>query len=146
MIVLDLNDNKPMLAQISSNSDEFLTVEANQNLATIINENEIGPLVFDDINTFNLGSKHFAVYDLDMGDNSTFEMFIDEETQYSDFKYTSTQLADYFSFYPSSARSKTSLNLVNVKPIDFDALNLTPFLNSVTGIGIKFIKFNVCLL
>jgi len=122
-----------------------------QSLVFDVNENEIGPLLFDD--PF-LPHKSLISYDLDLAENATFIFFIVEDstaTTNNNLRLSTEQLNYYFSFGPtvlnntecSFVVSKSSLNLLNTRPLDYDTLALASVYDKTTGIGTKALRFMV---
>ncbi len=120
----------------------------NQMLVSLINENEIGPILFDTMIKLQAESKYLALYDFDLAENSTFDITFgqtyDNDNNNNDLsRLTDGQLTSYFSFLPSFIEGKNIFNLFNQKEFDFESLNLKPLIDSSTGVANKFIKFNV---
>jgi len=127
-----------------------------QSLVFDVNENEIGPLLFDD--PF-LPHKSLISYDLDLAENATFIFFIVEDStsttnnnnNNNNLRLSTEQLNYYFSFGPavlnntecSFVVSKSSLNLLNTRPLDYDTLALASVYDKTTGIGTKALRFMV---
>ena len=134
-------------------------LELNQNLISKINENEIGPIIFDSIKIQNnIDSRYFLFYDDDFGRNSSFELLITDCSPSNDLiKYPTSKISASLTFNPNYSiynnntlefeiNGKSSLNIINYRPFDFDELNINPSIDPFTGIGVKSIKFNVSLI
>jgi hypothetical protein len=119
----------------------------NQMLVSLINENEIGPVLFDAVNKLQTESKYLALFDFDLAENSTFDITLgqsyDNNKDNELSRLTDGQLTTYFTFLPSYIEGKNIFNLFNQKEFDFESLNLKSFIDSSTGVANKFIKFNV---
>lgn len=148
--------------------NKFAQLDEAQSLIASINENEMGPLVFNDNendgesvlkNSGNLNEQqqqHFAIYDLDLGENATFET-IYSETSHPESSIAVEKLANHLKFGPhevfnekiranSISGGYSSLIAFNHEPFDFDTLNVTPIVDPSTGIASKYLKFNVMAL
>ena len=115
----------------------------NQELSYHINENEIGTINFD------IG-RNLIAYDKDLAENSKFLMVI-LETDSNSLKLTTEELNYYFNFHQTIVNnnscdfllSKTAINLMNIKALDYDLLNLDSIYDPVSSVGRKIIKFKV---
>ena len=117
----------------------------------MITENEVGPIYFDNLNRTLLDTHAIVVYDPDLAENATFSLTLVETNEVTPVKISLRDLNSYFTFRPYalsslgldySIETRSSLNIVNPKPIDFDDLKL-PILINPTGVGYKLIKFGV---
>jgi hypothetical protein len=125
-------------------------------LANTISENEIGLLYFDDYvgSITQANRRGLIAYDIDLDENATFslqalELFDDQlERSHS----PKADLAGHFTIrtpsYAQNAAShsvqiKTSVNLLNEKSLDFEALDAASFIDPNTGIASKSIKLSV---
>ena len=157
IILNDINDNIPKFSIVNPYiiNSQWVDVDFSQSLVSRINENEKGPIVFDDVNIINgnIDSRYFIFYDSDFGLNASFKIGISEYTK-DLIKYPINQLLAVMTFNPFNSlngsetsdftiNSKSSLNVINYKPLDFENLSLNPFIDPFTGIATKTIKFNV---
>ena len=153
IIVTDRNDNVPAFGLVFNNTltNTYYNLQSNAELMTMITENEVGPLYFDNLNRTLLDTRAIVVYDADLAENATFALTFVETNEVTPVKFSLRDLNNYFSFRPSafnvlgldySIESRSSLNIVNPKPIDFDDLKLPILIDSI-GIGYKLIKFGV---
>ena len=149
-----MNDNEPRLGYISNSAsiNSYNFILPDQSLVTNINENEIGPLIFNDqMNKFQIGNKQFSIYDLDLAENATFEMIIKQKNENNQIGMTSARsakssISNYLTFNPiNQVESINSFSLMNKKAFDFDSLNTTPIINSNNDIGNKVLNFDVYL-
>ena len=182
ILVEDINDNDPLFAIShhlmlpNSNKHSMLSGndEDNFTLMATVNENEMGPLFFHDapdrssqarlvLSRREEQSRHFIVYDPDLGANSRFEIVVapsfdqpgSDALANRHFKFGHDSLIDVGSgsslgkqkntiSSPSLyAFSSSSLLAFNHEPFDFDTLNLEPSIDSETGVASKTLKFNV---
>lgn len=112
-------------------------------MTTTFKENEIGVISFDNFNsTF---SKSLIVYDLDLHENSTFSLFLSELKTSDINKLNLKEIKSYFKLdgFANSRRKRSSVDLINFKPIDFEKLSTPCYFDSNTEIGRKMIKFSV---
>jgi hypothetical protein len=140
----------------SSSTRQLLSLDVNQPLLAHINENEVGPILFDPLSIeSNLDSRYFIFHDADLGANASFKLGITEYTR-DLITYPISRVAESLTFSPYATllrgytplpdfviNSKSSLNVLKHKPLDFELLNLNPFIDPITGIGSKAVKFNV---
>lgn len=113
-----------------------------------MNENEMGPIIFDVSNPANSLARALIAYDLDLAENATFAFVIGEDLS-SQRRLVAEALNYYFNFGASFLNdtqcffviSKTSVNLINVKALDYENLDLEPVYDPISGIGSKVVKF-----
>jgi hypothetical protein len=146
VIINDLNDNLPKFGQyVLSSFSNYNLISVTQPLTSIINENEIGPIFFN-----NIADNILIAYDLDLGENASFVIQVDFA-----FDLPVLEVYRYFLLDTSTPVSSSvvgfvqgvsNVNLVYISPIDFDTLNL-PSTNNFNkpGVTAKAIKFNVSL-
>ena len=99
-------------------------------------------------NPINSVRRALIAYDLDLANNSTFTFVIREDLS-SQKRLSTEALNYYFNFGPSFLNdmkcqfvtSRSSLNLFNVKQLDYESLDLEPVYDPVTKIGSKVISF-----
>jgi hypothetical protein len=139
---MDVNDNKPTFATISeSNFKTYNNLKQDITLTSSIKENEIGPIIFDNLNSF-------IVYDLDLNENSTFLLHLNQLKSNNKGKeaLTKKQINSFFKINRHSSslvKSKASIDLFNYSPIDYESLESESIINQTSGIGTKTIKFLV---
>ncbi len=133
-------DNQPL--------NTFVPSYIAQPLIFDVNENEIGHMLVNDISVLR---KSLISYDLDLGENATFFFFIVEDATDNNLYLSTEQLNYYFSFGSTILNnteckfvvSKSSINLLNTQPLDYDSLALVPIYDKTTGIGSKALNFKV---
>ncbi len=136
--------------------NSLASLDFNQNLVSRIKENEIGPIIFDSVKIQNnYESRYFVFYDKDYAQNSTFELFTAEYPMTESSSSTKAlQTSQFISLNPFSLmsieensefliQSKSTLNVINHMPLDFESIDQTPSLNSQTGVANKALKFIV---
>lgn len=129
-------------------------MNTNRDWVIRINENEIGPVYLEQSSGGGdqTDSGTFILQDADFGQNATFKIQMNEFTK-DIIKYPIRQIIDSITFdpvYMSSDKeykinSKSTLNIINRKPIDFEELELNPFLDPYTNMASKALKLNVKL-
>ncbi|RNA42470.1 cadherin-87A [Brachionus plicatilis] len=134
--ILDLNDNKPKFGIIHQN---FSIVSSQiQQVNSSIIENEHGPIIL------NLPiDRNFLIFDKDLAENSTFRLKLDSyEPKNSLTGCLINKLDEYFNLN-QAIESKSTLNLINTIPFDFDTLNIRPSFDSR---GVAFKDLNISLI
>ena len=123
----------------------------NEPLAYRLNENEIGPIMFNFNNPTQLLTKALIAYDIDLAENATFLFHLTELAPADPYRLSTKEVNYYFGFdsilFNNTAcgfvTTKTSFNLMNSKPIDFESLPLAMSIDPTIGVAIKTIKFGV---
>lgn len=106
-------------------------------------------------------NRHFIVYDPDLGINSSFEIAVSPMAEHLEsekiankhFRFThsffneQTNIGNHqkyaLSMSEKTTSSLSSILAINSEPFDFDTLNIEPFMDPITGVAIKSLKFNV---
>jgi hypothetical protein len=107
-------------------------------------------------------NRHFIVYDPDLGINSSFEIAVSPMAEHLEsekiankhFRFTHSffneqnNIGNHQKYSLSSLSEKTTSSLssilaINSEPFDFDTLNIEPFMDPITGVAIKSLRFNV---
>ena len=147
---MDLNNNEPNIALLNNIMpiNSFSPLKTNQQLFTNINENEVGPIVFDTAKMPPLvESKYYIAYDPDLGENGAFDLNLMQSLDTSDaLIYPVKELKNKLMSNPfgnDTILNKNTVNLIIKDSFDFESLNLNATLDSNTRIGIKLVKFGV---
>ena len=155
---MDVNDNEPKLGTISTYNpiNSYSKLGDDQTMSATINENEIGPILLASLNNYQSASNNLVAYDQDLAENATFELNFLESLDASVLSYPINEFSRHVSLNPNInsqcgnvlsntylIQSKTSINMVNRIPFDFDDLKITPNIDPNTGIANKVIKFGV---
>jgi hypothetical protein len=137
-----LNDNAPRFGQNIFGSVSISTIiPVTQTLIADIYENEKGPIVFK-----NLGNSAIMAFDLDLGENATFNFQI-ISSNLDIFELNRHIIFDVSPNFINSNKpiyGVSNFNIYCVSPFDFDSLNapITQNFNS-TGASAKTIAFTV---
>jgi hypothetical protein len=118
-------------------------VKSSHILTSTFKENEIGLISFDNFNS--TWPKSLIVYDLDLHENSTFSIFLSELKSNEFSKLSLQEINNYFKLegYANSIQKRSSVDLINYKPIDFEKLPMSSYFDSNREIGRKIISFSV---
>lgn len=119
-----------------------------QNLTAIINENEKGLILIEDLKEreLNLKNNYFIAYDPDLGLNGTFDLDLIQPSETEDLNGILKELNSFLwvnPFNENEIKQRNTINLINKNPFDFENIDLNPLLDQLTGIGSKMVKFLV---
>lgn len=147
IVILDINDNIPTFALIGNNViDNFYSqLQSDQTLTASLKENQIGLVVFDNLNALSTPSKSLIAIDLDLDENSTFTLNLNELKTSENERVSLQQINGLFKILQPKPliKSRTVVNLYNYKEIDFESLDTPSSIDSLTGVATKSIKFSV---
>jgi hypothetical protein len=109
-------------------------------IANLKESDPTGFVVFQ--NGLNLTYEPMLVYDLDLGENSFFNLNINSKQIVN--SNDKLQIEKYFKIIKNSNEiTNNNLNILNYNKIDFDTIDSPSIINTTTGIGFKIIEFNI---
>lgn len=109
-----------------------------QAFASIV-ENENGPILFK-----SSKSQDILVYDLDLGENSTFRLEMSSIQPNNSLAGCPIKTIDNYFQLDQKIESKSNLNLMNSASFDFDTLNIKPSFD-LFGVAYKNLNISVII-
>ncbi len=146
---MDLNNNEPNIALLNNIMpiNSFSPLNSKQNLIARIKENEVGPILFDPVNSPKTENKYYIAYDPDLGENGEFNLnFMQSVDTSGILNYPINEIKSHLVTNPYSDNqilNKNTINLISKNSFDFESLNLNSTLDPYNKIGSKLLKFGV---